>query len=372
MFLKNSPQWFVMTSKKELAAVRSEIDKIDSNILELINRRASLAIKARGFKKKASLRVYDPTREQQIQEKLAKSNKGPLSTESVLFVFREIVSCCRSLQHENKVAYLGPEGSFSNQAAFRRFGEASEFLPVHSFRDVFEEVSAGRADFGIVPVENSEEGSVGDVLDMLLEWDLEISSECFERINHSLLAKTGDIEEIVTVASHPQALGQCRMWLTRNLHCVSLLETPSTAAAAKMAAEEQCMAAIASDFAGSIYGLKTVRNHIEDSVQNTTRFLVVGKKKSPPTGLDKTSIAFSVKDRPGALSHAIFLPFSEAGINLTKIESRPSRDTPWEYVFFVDFSGHREDEKIRKALKKVEEVSVFLKVLGSYPDGRKA
>ncbi len=360
-----------MASKKELAAVRSEIDKIDSSLLELINRRAALAIKARGFKRKASLQVYDPTREQQIQEKLVKTNKGPLSTESVLFVFREIVSCCRSLQHENKVAYLGPEGSFSNQAAFRRFGDASEFLPVHSFKDVFDEVSSGRADFGIVPVENSEEGSVGDVLDMLLEWDLKISSECFERINHSLLSATGDLDRVTTVASHPQALGQCRRWLERNLYGVSLLETPSTAAAAKMAAEDKSTAAIASEFAGSIYGLKTVSNHIEDSPQNTTRFLVVGKKKSPPTGLDKTSIAFSVEDRPGALSRAVFLPFSEAGINLTRIESRPSRDTQWEYVFFVDFSGHSEDEKAAKALKRLEEVSVFLKVLGSYPDGRK-
>ena len=356
-----------MAPNKELASVRREIDALDSKLLELINRRAELAIEVSGLKKKDSLGVYDPGREKEIERKIAGSNPGPLSNEDTLFVFREIISRCRSLQHEEKVAYLGPEGSFSNQAAFRKFGASSEFIPVSSFEDVFEAVHDKRADFGVVPVENSIEGSVGDVLDMLVEWNLSISAECFERIEHSLLSVGGEINEVKTVASHPQALGQCRKWIAANLYGVTLVETPSTAAAAKMAARDKNVAAIASEFAGSIYNLKTIQNHIEDSPRNTTRFVLVGRESPPPSGEDKTSIAFSVKDEPGALHRTFFLPFSESGINLTKIESRPLRDRHWEYVFFADFSGHREEKAVREALEKVEAGCVFLKVLGSYP-----
>ena len=358
-----------MAPNKELASVRREIDALDSKLLELINRRAKLAIEVSGLKKKGSLGVYDPGREKEIESKITQGNPGPLSDEDILFVFREIISRCRSLQHDEKVAYLGPEGSFSNQAAFRKFGASSEFVPVSSFEDVFEAVYGKRVDFGIVPVENSIEGSVGDVLDMLVEWDLSISDECFERIEHFLLSIGGDISKIKTVASHPQALGQCRKWIAANLYGVALVETPSTAAAAKMAARDKNVAAIASEFSGSIYNLKTIQNHIEDSPRNTTRFVVMGRENPPPSGEDKTSIAFSVNDEPGALHRTFFLPFSESGINLTKIESRPLRDRHWEYVFFADFSGHREDKVVRDALEKVEASCVFLKVLGSYPSG---
>ena len=356
-----------MAPNKELAAVRREIDALDSKLLELINRRAELAIEVSGLKKKDSLGVYDLGREKEIESKITGSNPGPLSNQDILFVFREIISRCRSLQHDEKIAYLGPEGSFSNQAAFRKFGVSSEFFPVSSFEDVFREVHGRRADFGIVPVENSVEGSVGDVLDMLLEWDLSISAECFERIEHFLLSLSGDIGEVKTVASHPHALGQCRKWIAANLYGVALLETSSTAAAAKIAARDKSVAAIASEFSGSIYNLKTIQSHIEDSPRNTTRFAVVGREKPSPSGEDKTSIAFSVRDEPGALHKAFFLPFSESGINLTKIESRPSRDRQWEYVFFADFSGHHEEEAVRDALGRVEANCVFLKILGSYP-----
>ena len=358
-----------MAPNKELASLRREIDALDSKLLELINRRAELAIEVSGLKKKNSLGVYDPGREREIESKITGSNPGPLRSQDILFVFREIISLCRSLQQDQKVAYLGPEGSFSNQAAFRKFGVSSEFFPVSSFEDVFEEVHGKRADFGIVPVENSVEGSVGDVLDMLVEWDLGISAECFERIEHSLLSLGGDIGEVKTVASHPQAIGQCRKWIAANLYGVELVETSSTAAAAKMAARDKNVAAIASEFSGSIYNLETIRSHIEDSPRNTTRFVVVGGEKPPPSGEDKTSVAFSVKDEPGALHRTFFLPFSESGINLTRIESRPSRDRQWEYVFFADFSGHRDDKAVREVLEKVEANCVFLKVLGSYPSG---
>ena len=359
-----------MAPNKKLASLRREIDALDSRLLELINRRAEFAIEVSGLKKKDSLGVYDPSREREIEGKITDKNPGPLSNEDILFVFREIISRCRSLQHDDRrVAYLGPEGSFSNQAAFREFGVSSEFSPMPSFEDVFEEVHSKRADYGILPVENSVEGSVGDVLDMLLEWDLSISAECFERIEHSLLSQGTDISEVKTAASHPQALGQCRKWIVSNLHGVALVETPSTAAAAKMAARDPSVAAVASRFAGSIYNLRTIQSHIEDSPRNTTRFVVVGREKPPPSGQDKTSIAFSVRDEPGALHRAFFLPFSESSINLTKIESRPSRGGQWEYVFFADFSGHRDDRSVRETLERVGANCVFLKVLGSYPAG---
>lgn len=356
-----------MDSKKELAAVRREIDALDAKLLELINRRAELAIEVSGLKKKDLLGIYDRGREDEVESKITQANPGPLSSEDVLLVFREIISRCRSFQHQDKVAYLGPAGSFSNQAAFRKFGASSEFFSVNSLEDVFEEVHRKRADFGIVPVENSVEGSVGDVLDMLVRWDLDISAECFERIEHFLLSIDGDVSKIRTVASHPHALGQCKKWIAANLYGVALLETPSTAAAAKIAARDGSVAAIASEFSGSIYDLKTIQGYIEDSPRNTTRFVVVGSEKPAPSGEDKTSIAFSVKDEPGALHTTLFLPFSESGINLTKIESRPSHDGQWEYVFFADFSGHRDEEAVKDALEKVEANCVFLKVLGSYP-----
>jgi len=358
-----------MAPNKELASVRKEIDTLDSKLLELINRRAELATEVSRLKKKAFLGIYDLGREREVEAKITGNNPGPLSDEDILLVFRDIISRCRSLQHDEKVAYLGPEGSFSNQAAFRRFGASSELLPVSSVVDVFEEVHGKRADFGIVPVENSVEGSVGDVLDMFLEWDLSISAECFERVEHFLLSASGDMKEVKTVASHPQALGQCKRWIAANLYGVKLLETSSTAAAAKLAARDNEVAAIASEFSGTIYNLKTIQSYIEDSPRNMTRFVIVGREKPPPCGEDKTSIAFSVKDEPGVLYRAFFLPFSESDINLTKIESRPLRDGQWEYVFFVDFSGHREEDAVRDALEKVEANCVFLKVLGSYPAG---
>ena len=358
-----------MAPEKKLSALRREIDELDSRLLELVNRRGELAVEIRGLKKESSLGIYDPGREREIESRIVGENGGPLSDSDVLSVFREIISGCRSLQHDIRVAYLGPEGSFSNQAAFRKFGGSSELFPVHSFEEVFEEVQKKRADFGMVPVENSIEGSVGNVLDMLLTWDLSISAECFERVNHSLLSASGDLGRVKTVASHPQALGQCKKWIGENLSSAELVETASTAAAARKAAADPRVAAVASDFAGTIYGLRTIQARIEDSPQNTTRFLVLGRQRSAPTGSDKTSIVFSTKDEPGALHKSFFLPFSDSGVNLTKIESRPSRGGRWEYVFFADFSGHCEDESIRKTLEKVEASCIFLKVLGSYPVG---
>jgi len=359
-----------MASAKSLEDLRKKIDEIDRKILDLVNERGKIALEVSGHKKQNSLSVYDPAREKQIEKVLNETNPGPLSNSFVISIFREIISGCRALQKPTRIAYLGPEGSFSNQAAFHKFGSSSALIPVSSFEEVFEVVQRGRGDLGIVPVENSVEGSIGSILDMLLEWDLKICAEYYERIGHFLLSKTGRIEDITKVASHPQALGQCRKWLGKNLGNAEYIETPSTAAAAKMASDERDIAAVAGEYAASLYRLRILQSHIEDSTQNTTRFIIIGYKTPPPTGEDKTSVVFAIKDKPGALHQSLFLPFATAGINLTKIESRPSKSRPWEYVFFIDFIGHKDEKSVQKVLEEVEKSCIFLKVLGSYPLGK--
>ena len=321
------------------------------------------------LKRKNSSSVYDPAREREIETRVKERNKGPLSGSSVIGIFREIISSCRALQEAITVSYLGPEGSYSHQAAFHEFGSSTELLPFLSFEEVIEEVQSRRSAFGIVPVENSMEGSVGSVLDSLSRSDVRISSEHFEKINHCLLSRTGDKRDISIVASHPQALAQCKKWLGKHLRNVELREAASTAQAAKLASRNKRIAAVAGEFAASIYKLKVVAKNIEDSVQNTTRFWVIGNVSCPPTGDDKTSIVFALKDEPGALHNSLFLPFADATINLTKIESRPSKERPWEYIFFVDFLGHSADKKIQKVLSMVKKRCITLKVLGSYPRG---
>ncbi|MBI4229101.1 MAG: prephenate dehydratase [Deltaproteobacteria bacterium] len=358
-----------MGSAEDLEVLRKRIDKVDEKILELLNDRGRFALEISKFKKKNSSGVYDSVREREIERQIKGRNTGPLSDECVINVFREIISSCRSLQEPIKVSYLGPEGSYSHQAAFHEFGSSTELVPFLSFEEVFEEVERQRSTYGIVPVENSMEGSVGSVLDMLSRSDVRISSEYFEKVSHCLLSRTGDLKDIEIVASHPQALAQCKKWLSKRLGNVELRETASTAQAAKIASRNKKIAAVAGEFASAIYKLKVVEKNIEDSVQNTTRFWVIGQASCPPTGDDKTSIVFSLKDEPGALQNSLFLPFAEARINLTKIESRPSKERPWEYIFFVDFLGHSNDKKIQKLLSRVKKRCINLKVLGSYPRG---
>jgi chorismate mutase / prephenate dehydratase len=358
-----------MVSAEDLEILRKKIDKVDDKILELLNERGRFALEISRFKKRNSSGVYDPVREIEIERQIRKRNPGPLSDVSVISVFREIISSCRAIQESIKVSYLGPEGSYSHQAAFHEFGSSTELVPFLSFEEVIEEVQSKRSTFGIVPVENSMEGSVGSVLDMLSRSDVRISSEYFEKISHCLISRTGDISNIEILASHPQALAQCKKWLSRHLRNAELRETASTAQAAKLASRNKRFAAVAGEFASSIYKLKLVEKNIEDSIQNTTRFWVIGNVSCPPTGDDKTSIVFSLKDEPGALQNSLFLPFAEAKINLTKIESRPSKERPWEYIFFVDFLGHSDDKKIQKVLSRVKKRCINLKVLGSYPRG---
>ena len=358
-----------MGSSANFDKLRKKIDSLDGEILNLLNQRGDIALEIRKLKMENSLGVYDPVREKLIEEKLRELNKGPLSDESVLNIFREIISACRLLQQPTKVAYLGPQGSFSHQAAYNEFGGSSELIPVGSFEEIFEEVENGRASFGVVPIENSIGGSVGIVLDLLSKSHLRIVAEQYERINNFLLSKSGNIKEIKIVASHPQPIAQCGKWLNKNLPGVEILETSSTAEAARLASKRKNLAAIASEYSASIYKLNIIQNNIEENSQNTTRFFVIGNKPNQPTGNDRTSIVFSLKDKPGALQKSFFQPFADAKVNLTKIESRPSKESPWEYLFFVDFRGHSEDKVIKALLKKLDKSCIYLKVLGSYPAG---
>ncbi len=358
-----------MGSSNSFDKLRRKIDSLDKKILDLLAERGDIALEIRELKTENSVGVYDPVREKLIEKKLKELNSGPLSDESVIRIFREIISACRSLQQPTNVAYLGPEGSFSHQASYNEFGGSADLIPLGSFEEVFEEVENARAAFGVVPVENSIEGSVSMVLDLLSKTHLTVTAELYEKINHYLLSKTGNIKDIKIVASHPQAIAQCKRWLNKNLPNCELMETASTAEAARLASKKKNVAAIASEHAAAIYKLNVVQKNIEESNLNTTRFFVVGNKTNKPTGDDRTSIVFSLKDKPGALQKSFFQPFADAGVNLTRIESRPSKERPWEYLFFVDFKGHAQDKNIRSLLKKLDKNCISLKVLGSYPAG---
>lgn len=358
-----------MGSSNNFDKLREKIDSLDQEILKLLNERGDVALEIRKLKMENSVGVYDPGREKLIKNKLKQLNAGPFSDDCVLNIFREIISASRLLQQPTRVAYLGPHGSFSHQAAYNEFGGSSELLPLGSFEEIFEEVENDRATFGVVPIENSIEGSVGMVLDLLSKTHLAITAELFERINHFLLSKTGNIQDINIVASHPQPIAQCKKWLNKNLGDKEIIETASTAEAARLASKKKNVSAIASEHAASIYKLKIIKNNIEESSLNTTRFFVIGKKTNKPTGDDRTSIVFTLKDKPGALQKSFFQPFADAKVNLTKIESRPSKERPWEYLFFVDFKGHCQDRIIKSLLKKLDRSCVYLKVLGSYPAG---
>lgn len=348
--------------------LRRQIDELDSQILELLNKRAEIVIKIGQEKARANLDFHVPQREEEIYARLSQANPGPFPTEAVRAVFREIFSACLSLEHPLRVAYLGPEGTFTHLACIKRFGLSAQFVPVRTIADVFAEVEKGNVDYGVVPIENSTEGVVSHTLDMFIDSDLKICGEILSQISHNLLSRSGDLKEIRKVYSHPHAIAQSKRWLEANFSGVEILEVSSTAAAAELAAKDPTAAAIASELAADLYGLQVIYRRIEDNPRNFTRFLVIGRKPSAPTGNDKTSIVVSIRDRVGAL-YQLLRPFAENGINLTKIESRPSRQKAWEYLFYVDFEGSVEEERVQRALEAVREESLFLKVLGSYPKG---
>lgn len=350
----------------KIEKLRKEIDVIDYQLLNLLNKRGKTVKEIAKVKKITGKVCYVPEREESILKRLLNKNKGPIGDQGLKAIYREVLSACRNLEARLKVAYMGPEASFSHIAAMGKFGSSADLIPAADIADVFARVEKSEADLGMVPVENSSEGVVTYTMDLLADSPLKIINEFLLEVSHYLVSKEKDIGRIKKVYSNPNVLGQTKIWLRNNLTGIKLLEVESTAEAARLAAAEKGSAAITSKWAAEIYNLNVIRAHIEDLAHNYTRFLVIGKIAAARTGKDKTSLIFSVKDRPGALYNCLSV-FSRANINLTKIESRPSKKKAWDYIFFIDLEGHMEDKKIKNALKKLEDACVYMKVLGSYP-----
>ncbi|HEY5674537.1 MAG TPA: prephenate dehydratase [Malonomonas sp.] len=356
-------------AQKDLTVLREQIDSIDNQILELLNRRAEVVVAVGKAKEVSDGPFYVPGREKAIYQRLTENNPGPFPNAAVVKVFREIISASLNMEMPMQVAFLGPQATFTHMAAMRQFGLSAQLVPLKSIPSVFEEVERGRASYGVVPVENSTEGVVNHTLDMFIGSDLQVIAEIMLEISHNLLSKTGNPDHISKIVSHPQPLAQCRHWLEANMPDVPLVDVSSTAAAAQLAFEDESAAAIASQAAAVQYGLQVVKAKIEDNPNNFTRFLVVGRKTPERSGQDKTSIMFSVKDQPGIL-YRMLEPFSKRSINLAKIESRPMKQKAWEYIFFLDLVGHIEDAPIAEAIEELRTHCHFLKVLGSYPISR--
>jgi len=357
-----------MKESKSLHVFRKEIDKVDDEIVRLLNERARHVIEIGKLKKAqdSQASLHTPAREAEILDRLCKHNKGPFPNESLRAVYREIMSGSLSLEGPLKVAYLGPRATFTHLACIQKFGSSAQYIPMTSIKDVFNEVERARAGFGVVPIENSTEGVVNHTLDMFIDSNLQIYGEVLQEVSHHLLSKADSLVDVKKIYSHPHAIAQCRSWLETNLPDVPVSEVHSTARAAEICADDFSSAAIASELAGQIYGLKVLKPHIEDNINNFTRFLVLSLKPAERTGKDKTSVMLSVKDKVGAL-YDLLRPFASHGVNLTKIESRPSRRKAWEYLFFMDIEGHTEEDRVKQALAEVKARCLFLKILGSYP-----
>jgi chorismate mutase/prephenate dehydratase len=351
----------------ELERLRASIDAVDQELLARLNERARLVQQVGRIKRETGAAVYEPSRERRIVDGLIRANAGPFPSAGLAPVFREIISATRSLEESVEVAYFGPEGTFTHQAAQEQFGALARLTAVPSIREVFAAVEGGKQPLGVVPVENSTEGVVTQTLDALAEFDVTVCAEMMLRISHTLLSRSGRLDDVVRVASHPQPLAQCRRWLDRNLPRAERIETASTAVAAQRAAEDVGTAAVASAAAAEAYGLVAVASGIEDRRDNTTRFLVIGREWPAPSGNDLTSAVFTIrKDRPGGL-HQLIAPFAEAGVNLTSIHLRPIPGKPWEYLFFVDLDGHRSEPRVATALDAAAQVASSSRVLGSFP-----
>jgi chorismate mutase/prephenate dehydratase len=345
---------------------RKAIDKLDAHIVRLLNERTRHVLAIGEIKLKAGEEIYAPHRERSVFQRICRSNEGPITDDSLRAIYREIMSSALSLEKSMTVAYLGPEATFTHQAAIRRFGSSLRYASQKTIADVFTEVSKQRADYGVVPVENSTEGVVTHTLDMFVDSDLKIVSQIVLRVQHCLLSNARRAQ-IRKLFGHPQSLGQCRGWVQANLPRAEIIETSSNARSAELAARERDSAAIAGVLAAEKYHLRVLELDIQDNAANATRFLVLGRQCSPPTGNDRTSIMFSIMDQVGAL-HRALAAFRRFRINMTKIESRPSKRKAWEYFFFVDCDGHQEDRKVARAISMLAEHCSYVKVLGSYPN----
>lgn len=367
-------------SKAKLSELRKKIDAVDQRILKLLNQRAKTAVAIGKAKAQGKQATYAPDREQKLLKNIVRSNRGVFPTQALQSVYREILSACRSLQAPIQVAYLGPEATFTQSAALGHFGHSAEMVSQTTINAVFEVVESGEVKYGVVPVENSTEGVVTHTLDRLLESPLQICGEILLEIRHCLLGRRSGVAPDL-IYSHPQATAQCRSWLDRHYPNVTVSPVTSTARAAQLAAQNPKAYAIGSELAASRYDLKLIKKGIEDHRHNITRFLVLGTESPKPSGDDKTSLVFSVRDEVGIL-YRMLQPFYKAGLNLSKIESRPmmrlhaskvksrAKSHRWEYAFFIDLNGHIQSPRVKKAVAGLEKMCLYLKVLGSYPRGK--
>jgi len=352
-------------------ALRAKIDSLDLELLKLLNQRARLATEIGKAKKVEQGDFHVPSREQKIYQQLERHNQGPLPNQAVRHIFREIISASLALEKPLQVAYLGPRGTFTHLAGQKFFGYSAELRPVNSIKEVFESVDKGRYAYGVVPVENTTEGIVSHTLDMFVQNQVSITGEILLQVTHDLLSQSNDPGTINKIYSHPQAIAQCRAYLEEHFPTVPVIAVSSTAQAAMMAAEEPGTAAIANEYAASVYYLQVIETSIQDISHNITRFLIISTRETSQVHGEqyKTTVLFSAKDQAGTL-FSLLKPFSDHGVNLTKIESRPKRGEPWQYMFFIDVDGYREDPEVAAAIKKLEAKSQYYKVIGSYVKGR--
>lgn len=350
----------------QLAPLRAKIDALDEQLLELLSQRARAAQEVGQLKHNSHAPVFRPEREKQVIEGLLAKNSGPLTQAGITSIWREIMSACRALEAPVRVAYLGPAGTFSEQAALTQFGQCIQKVPCASIDEVFRSVDAGAADFGVAPIENSSEGAISRTLDLLLDTDLKITGEVALPIHHHLLTQSGNLEGVTRVCAHPQALAQCQRWLSSHASHLERQAVSSNGEAAKIASEDPKAAAIAGDLAQQEYSLQVVQNLIQDDPHNRTRFVVVSHGQCESSGKDQTSVILSVDNKPGAV-HQLLEPLAKHGVSMSRLESRPARRGTWEYFFYIDMDGHAKDPKVAKALMELEKEASFFKNLGSYP-----
>ncbi|MHC4618858.1 MAG: prephenate dehydratase [Planctomycetota bacterium] len=348
-----------------LEELRRRIDELDDQLVKLMNERARIVVEIGNLKNKTGGQIYAPDREKQILEKITKASRGPLPDKCLVAIWRELMSGSFVLERPLRIGYLGPGGSFSHTAAMLKFGQSVEYEPLADIRSIFDEVGRGHCDLGVVPIENSTGGGVIETLDALIDSDVKVCSEVLMAIHHNLLANC-PLERIEKVYSKPEVFAQCRNWLSATFKEAKTVAVASTAKAAQLAAEEPGAAAIGSRVAAELYGLKVVFENIEDIASNITRFLIVGREDARPTGEDKTALLFSTAHKAGALVDVLAV-FKRYGINLTNIESRPSKKREWEYYFFVDFVGHRTDDNVQKGMEEARRHCLQLSILGSFP-----
>ncbi len=353
----------------DLAPLRNQIDAVDRELLALLNRRAQLALDVGEVKKKYGAPVFRPERELQVIRKVQGANPGPLLGESVASIWREVMSACRGLEKPLEIAFLGPAGTFSEQALYAHFGHEVTGVPCTTIDEVFRAVEAGTVEYGVVPVENSTEGAVSRTLDLFLQTSLKISGEIALKVHHNLMASKPDMAGVTVVRAHAQALAQCQHWLAANYPHLERQAVSSNAEAARMASEDPTVAAIAGESAANRYHLHIIRSHIQDDPHNRTRFAVIGRYETEPSGSDQTSLILSVPNKAGAV-YQLLAPLAENGVSMCRFESRPARSGAWEYYFYVDVEGHQHEPAVARAIEALRRNAAYLKVLGSYPSSK--